>query len=57
VTSIGDVTRVIDMLVGDTPRIDLCAERGFAIPQDVPGPVRNAYERLVGAGYVGRLVT
>jgi uncharacterized SAM-binding protein YcdF (DUF218 family) len=57
VAGIGDVTKVIDMLVGDTQRIDLYAERGFAIAQDIPDSVRSAYERLVDAGYISRLVT
>lgn len=34
--SIGDTRRVIDMLVGDTQRIDVYAQRGFAIPQQIP---------------------
>ena len=56
VASIGDATKVIDMLVGDTQRIDLYAERGFAIPQDIPDLVRSAYERLADAGHVSRLI-
>ncbi|GAB3155843.1 YdcF family protein [Micromonospora sonneratiae] len=56
VTSIGNATRVIDMLVGDTQRIDKYAELGFAIPQDVPAEVRRAYTRLVAAGYTSRLL-
>ncbi len=56
VASIGDVKRVIDMLVGDTQRIEEYAKRGFAIPQDVPADVRCAYARLVAAGYTSRLV-
>jgi uncharacterized SAM-binding protein YcdF (DUF218 family) len=54
--SIGDATRVIDMLVGDTQRIELYAQRGFAIPQEVPDDVRASFERLVKAGYTSRLV-
>lgn len=53
---IGDADRVITMLVGDTQRITLYAERGYAIPQLVPEQVKAAYERLVSAGYTGRLV-
>ena len=55
-TSIGDVKKVVDMLVGDTQRIELYAERGFAIAQHVPEDVRAAFHRLVAAGYVSRLV-
>ncbi|GAB3579140.1 YdcF family protein [Amycolatopsis endophytica] len=56
VESIGDVDRVITMLVGDTQRITVYAERGFAIDQLVPEPVRAAYERLRAGGFTGRLV-
>ncbi|WP_410647473.1 YdcF family protein [Amycolatopsis sp. cmx-4-54] len=56
VESIGDVDRVITMLVGDTQRITVYAERGFAIHQDVPARVARAYERLVAAGFRERLI-
>ncbi|MFI9530507.1 YdcF family protein [Micromonospora rosaria] len=56
VRSIGDVRRVVDMLVGDTQRIEVYAERGFAVPQEVPDEVRSAFGRLVAAGYTSRLV-
>ncbi|MEV6925380.1 YdcF family protein [Dactylosporangium sp. NPDC051485] len=56
VRSIGDVSRVISMLVGDTQRIRVYAERGFAIPQNIPVPVEAAYGRLAEAGYDSRLV-
>lgn len=56
VTSIGNATKVIDMLVGDTQRIDKYAELGFAIPQDIPAEVHAAYTRLVDAGYASRLI-
>lgn len=56
VVSIGDVKRVIDMLVGDTQRIELYAQQGYAIPQDVPAEARAAYDRLVEAGYTSRLL-
>ncbi|MER7077426.1 DUF218 domain-containing protein [Saccharopolyspora kobensis] len=56
VRSIGDVDRVITMLVGDTQRITAYAERGFAIAQEVPAEVDAAFHRLVEAGYTGRLV-
>src|SRR5262249_52903143 len=55
VASIGDASRVINMLVGDTQRITLYAERGHAIPQDVPPEVTSAFLRLVAAGYTERL--
>jgi uncharacterized SAM-binding protein YcdF (DUF218 family) len=56
VETVGDAKRVIDMIVGDTQRIDLYARRGFAIAQEMPARVRTAYGRLVEAGYTGRLV-
>lgn len=56
VTAIGDARRVVDMLVGDTQRIEEYARRGFAIPQDLPPDVRSAYEDLVAAGYTSRLL-
>lgn len=56
IASIGDADRVINMLVGDTQRITVYAEKGFAIPQDVPDEVESAYERLVAAGFTKRLV-
>ncbi|MEV3921349.1 YdcF family protein [Actinomadura coerulea] len=56
VVSIGDVNRVINMLVGDTQRVMVYPGRGFAIPQDVPSEVEAAYRRLVEAGFTARLV-
>ncbi|MFC9250601.1 YdcF family protein [Amycolatopsis thailandensis] len=56
VESIGDVDRVITMLVGDTQRITIYAERGFAVQQEVPREVTHAYERLVHLGFTGRLI-
>lgn len=56
VDSIGDVDRVINMLVGDTQRITAYADRGFAIDQDIPADVQAAYDRLVDAGYTSRLI-
>ena len=56
VRSIGDVKKVIDMLVGDTQRIDEYARRGFAVNQDVPAAVKAAYGRLVSNGFTSRLI-
>jgi uncharacterized SAM-binding protein YcdF (DUF218 family) len=56
VASIGDPDRVVNMLVGDTQRITVYAEQGFAIPQEVPPAVMGAYNRLVAAGYTTRLI-
>lgn len=56
VASIGDADRVLNMLVGDTQRIEIFARRGFAIPQPIPLDVQTAYETLVHAGYTNRLI-
>jgi uncharacterized SAM-binding protein YcdF (DUF218 family) len=54
-----EITRddVIHIMVGDLQRIRLYAERGFQIPQEMPPPVLEAYDRLVEAGYDRRLVS
>jgi len=54
--TIGDVDRVLNMLVGDTQRIWVYAERGHALPQEMEGNVREAYLRLVKNGYVERII-
>nr|WP_158841048.1 YdcF family protein [Saccharothrix deserti] len=56
VAGIGDAEFVIGMLVGDTQRITVFAEAGYAIPQEIPAEVRTAYDRLVAAGYTSRLI-
>jgi uncharacterized SAM-binding protein YcdF (DUF218 family) len=56
VETIGDADKVVNMLVGDTQRITLYADKGFAIPQDIPDSVEAAYRRLVSAGFTRRLV-
>ena len=56
IASIGDPDRVVNMLVGDTQRIEVYAERGFAIAQPMSHEVRDALERLVAAGFTSRLV-
>lgn len=56
IASIGDIDRVINMLVGDTQRITEYARRGFAVEQDMPDEVDAAYQRLVAAGYTSRLI-
>ena len=53
---IGDIARMINVMVGDTQRIRLHAERGYAIHQHVPDEVQAAYERLVVAGYTAHLI-
>lgn len=56
IASIGSEKRVLDMLVGDTQRLWVYAEKGFAAPQEIDDRTKAAYERLVAAGYTSRLV-
>ncbi|WP_460367955.1 YdcF family protein [Actinocorallia lasiicapitis] len=56
IESIGDVDRVINMLVGDTQRIREYPRLGYAIPQEMPKQVSDAYTRLVAAGFTHRLI-
>jgi uncharacterized SAM-binding protein YcdF (DUF218 family) len=55
--SIGEDKLVIDMLVGDLQRVIEYPARGFAVAQDVPGAVMDAYRRLLDAGFDSRLLT
>jgi uncharacterized SAM-binding protein YcdF (DUF218 family) len=57
IRDIGDVDRVINMLVGDTQRIWVYPTHGWAIDMEVPAEVRTAYYRLTVAGYTSRLIT
>jgi uncharacterized SAM-binding protein YcdF (DUF218 family) len=56
IADIGDVNRVVGMLVGDTQRVALDAKHGFAIRQEIPDDVRAAYRSLVDAGYTSRVI-
>ncbi|MEV4183425.1 YdcF family protein [Streptosporangium canum] len=56
IEAIGDADRVINMIVGDTQRIIELPKFGFAIPQEMPSEVHEAYERLVSVGYTTRLI-
>lgn len=56
VKTIGDDHLVLDHLVGDLQRIMVYPDRGFAIAQHIPTPVRDAYDRLVAAGYTHRML-
>jgi uncharacterized SAM-binding protein YcdF (DUF218 family) len=47
--------RLIDLMVGDLQRIKIYPEKGFQIPQEIPGDVWQAYERLVELGFTGYL--
>ncbi len=52
----GDDKLVTDMLVGDLQRIIEYPARGFAIVQEVPARVQDAYRRLLAAGFDSRLI-
>ncbi|MGY6026890.1 YdcF family protein [Streptomyces spinosirectus] len=56
IKSIGDEKLVVDMLVGDLQRVIEYPKLGFAVEQDVPGDVYDAYVRLRGAGFDSRLI-
>lgn len=43
--------RVINIMVGDLQRIKIYPAKGFQIPQEIPGEVWEAYERLVAWGF------
>jgi len=57
VAAIGNEKLVIDMLVGDLQRVLIYPSQGFAIEQEVPPLVEEAYQRLVQAGFTSRLAT
>lgn len=43
--------RMINLMVGDTQRVWLFAQKGFQVRDEVPTVVREAYKRLVAAGF------
>jgi uncharacterized SAM-binding protein YcdF (DUF218 family) len=47
---------VVSIMVGDLQRINVYAEKGFQIHQEIPDDVLVAYEELVRAGYGRHLV-
>jgi uncharacterized SAM-binding protein YcdF (DUF218 family) len=48
--------QVIHIMVGDLQRIMEYGRTGFQIPQEVPAPVKQAYDRLVEMGYTNHLI-
>lgn len=48
--------KVIDVIVGDFQRIKVYAEKGYQIPQEIPGEVWDAYEKMVELGFTSELV-
>ncbi|MFG2989969.1 YdcF family protein [Streptomyces sp. NPDC048257] len=54
--SIGDEKLVLDMLVGDLQRVIEYPKLGYAIAQDVPQDVYDAYESLMRDGFTSRVI-
>lgn len=47
---------VISIMVGDLQRIRIYPEKGYQIPQEIPGEIWSAFEELVAAGYDRHLI-
>ncbi|WP_432184368.1 YdcF family protein [Streptomyces tendae] len=43
--------RMIELMVGDTQRIDTYAAKGFQVPQEIPSAVTHAFQQLVDLGF------
>lgn len=43
--------RMINLMVGDLQRLDVYAEQGFQVPQEIPSEVWAAWRELVDAGF------
>ncbi len=48
---------LINVMVGDLQRIKEYPKKGFAIEQEIPADIWDAYEKLVGLGYTKHLIT
>ena len=48
--------KVLNIMLGDLQRLWVYAERGWSAPQPTPDAVREAFERLVAAGYRDHLL-
>lgn len=46
---------VIETIVGDIQRMELYAEKGYQLPVEIPGEVREAFDTLVKLGFIGQL--
>ncbi|MGW7580023.1 YdcF family protein [Kitasatospora sp. NPDC054768] len=57
VKSIGDGQLVIDSLVGDLQRVIEYPRHGFAVAQDVPETVLDAYQRLLADGFDSKILS
>lgn len=49
--------RVISNMTGDLQRLKIYPDKGFLIPMDIPAEVWLAYQRLIEAGFEGRMAT
>lgn len=47
----------IDVIVGDFQRMELYAQKGWQVPQDIPEVAWTAFRELVALGYDGQLAT
>ncbi|WP_274561067.1 YdcF family protein [Streptomyces spiramyceticus] len=56
IKAIGDEKLVVDMLVGDLQRVIEYPRLGFALEQEVPGDIHDAYKRLLRSGFDSRLI-
>lgn len=45
----------IDVIVGDFQRMELYAQKGWQVPQDIPEAAWTAFRELVALGYDGQL--
>ncbi|MCD8144369.1 MAG: YdcF family protein [Oscillospiraceae bacterium] len=45
----------VEVIVGDFQRMEVYAKKGYQIPQDIPQPVREAFQVMVQLGYDGQL--
>ncbi|MER6533419.1 YdcF family protein [Streptomyces sp900105755] len=43
--------RMIELMVGDTQRIETYAAKGFQVPQEIPREVASAFRQLVDLGF------
>ena len=48
--------RVLEVLVGDFQRIEVYAEKGYQLPQQIPDEARRAFDFLVKKGFTRDLV-
>ena len=42
---------MVNLMVGDLQRLDVYAEQGFQVPQEIPDEVWAAWQELVDAGF------